>query len=185
LIIRIPPFFSPRRLIQIPYHPPPGLHVRRCVMTSSNRSAPLCAQPPPHCNTRIVMAPRPGPGCAASQTLFHPHRERLCELIRRSILFHPKRSHGECAACGSRRVGAPQHLQKPTGCAARVQRTQPWRACPTVGFNRTRSDSGARRVHAGVGPLIVARRGLQCPHAGRLRHLLRSPHHRPRAAGWR
>ncbi len=60
-------------------------------MTSSNRSAPLCAQPPPHCNTRIVMAPRPGPGCAASQTLFHPHRERLCELIRRSILFHPKR----------------------------------------------------------------------------------------------
>jgi hypothetical protein len=60
-------------------------------MTSSNRSAPLCAQPPPHCNTRIVMAPRPGPGCAASQTLFHPHRERLCELIRRSILFHHKR----------------------------------------------------------------------------------------------
>ena len=91
MIIRIPPFFSPRRLIQIPYHPPPGLHVRRCVMTSSNRSAPLCAQPPPHCNTRIVMAPRPGPRCAASQTLFHPHRERLCELIRRSILFHPKR----------------------------------------------------------------------------------------------
>jgi hypothetical protein len=34
-------------------------NARRCIITPGNRSAPLCAQPPPYCNTRIVMEPKP------------------------------------------------------------------------------------------------------------------------------
>lgn len=84
----------------------PGVACGEMYHNPVNRSAPLYAQPPPYCNTRIVMEPKPKKlQDQVQDTLRLKHysirtENTYVDWIRHPILFHYKRHRADIGAAG-------------------------------------------------------------------------------------